>query len=564
MSRKNSVNLNDNRVEKRFATWIKMVIDLIAPKFLFLIAGRATSKTTDIIAERFIDICYDMPGAYFAFVADTYVNALKNIIPALIEGLGRKGWIEGIHYVVDEPPPPHFDRPYKAPQNYKHTISVFNGCFVNLVSMDQPSGAAGNSYQHLFGDEAKYLDFKKLKKMLPALRGYKKFSDSPYYRGSTFTTDMPNVSDGDYDWIFEREKDMNVQQIKLCLQSAFIINELNIEIMNEEKAGNLKKVVQLQKQLQRWEKRWRKARKDSTFFKVVSSYVNVDFLTPSYFKDSLAALGEEEFASAIGSFPATVKKGERFYVNFAPHHIFDDGINTEYYMENYNIGDDIEETSLALRFLDQNAAIDISIDFGIMCSLVSGQILDNTAYLFKEFHTLPPDHLRQLAQKFHDFYKSHQVKKINFYYDRSGNAYEQVGKDFATEISGYLGELGWEVEMMSKGQATIFQTEEFSIMKNIMEGNNPELPKFKICKFGCRNTISSLQKAKTKVGYDKKGIKRIYKDKSLERLKDYNRLPAESTNYSDAVKYFFFRTTWANASAQKKKSSGFTASPEVI
>lgn len=564
MSRKVTVNLNDNRVEKRYATWIKMVIDLIKPKNLFLIAGRATSKTSDILAERFIDVCEDMPGSYFCVISDTYVNALKNILPALIEGLNRKGWIEGIHYVVDEKPPEHFDDPYKAPQSYKHTISIFNGCFCNLISMDQPSGGAGNSYQHGFGDETKYIDFEKVKKIFPAMRGWKKHASSPFYKGLTFTTDMPNPTEGEYDWILDREKDMNVGQIKLCLQAGFIINDIKIELLNEEKTGDKKKVAQLEKQLARWEARWRKARKNSTFFKIVSSYVNVDFLTPSYFKDSLENLGQEEFATAIGSFPPEVKKGDRFYINFAPHHILDDGINTDYYLENYEIGDERDESSLALKYIDHNKPIDIGVDFGIMCSLVSGQINYNTAYLFKEFFTLPPDHLKQLAIQFDDYYKNHGCKIINFYYDRSGNAYQQVGKDFGSELAGYLAELGWSVEMMSKGQSTILQSEEFALMKNIMEGSDGNLPRFKICKFGCRNTISSLQKAKTKNFTDRKGVKQILKDKTFERSRDYKRLPAESTNLSDAVKYFFFRKSWADASAKRRKSSGFVDKPEVL
>ncbi len=339
MSRKTSVSSKNPDVEGRFATWIKMVIDLISPKFLFFLAGRATSKTSDIIAERSMDICHDMPGAYFAFVADTYVNALKNVVPALIEGWNRKGWIEGIHYVVDKPPPVHFRKPYKPPQTYKHTISIFNGCFFNIVSMDQPSGSAGNSYQHLFGDEAKYLDFQKLKKLTPALRGYSAFAHSVYYRGTTFTSDMPNVADGEYDWILDREKEMDIEQMKKALQAGLVLNDIKKEMYHAlrmaektptERAAKAKEVRRVQKLIDRWTIRWVKVRKESTFFYVVSSFVNADFLTEGYFRDSLKALGAEEFRTAICSFKSTLKKGEKFYVNLGLHH-FVEGINTEFY-----------------------------------------------------------------------------------------------------------------------------------------------------------------------------------------------------------------------------------------
>lgn len=568
MSRKTSVNLNDKRLDKRFASWLAIAIALVAPKFLWIVAGRGTSKTSDIQAERFIDICYDMPGAYFAWVSDTYVNALKNVIPALIEGLNRKGWIEGIHYVIDKEPPAHFAKPYKAPQSYKHTISVFNGCFVNIVSMDQPSGAAGNSYQHLFGDEAKYLDFNKLKKLTPALRGYKKFAASVYYRGSTFTTDMPNVADGEYDWILDREKEMDVKQCQMALQVGFVMNQLQIEIMNEQKAQNKAKVIQLQKNLLRWEKRHRKVRKNSTFFKVVSSYVNVDFLSPEWFQDSLMHLGSEEFKTAVGSFPAKAKKGEKFYINLGDKNFYDDGIVTEFY-EKYNIGDDIEESCLAQRFLQRNQPIDIGVDFGNMCSLVSGQEAGEFVFLFKEFYTLPPHHLRELANKFLEFYKDHPTKLINMYHDRSGNQNQAVGKDFATELSNYLSyyenglSTGWTVNTMSKGQYTIFHYQEYQLMKNILSEDNPELPKMRICKFGCPNLRSAMEKTKTVVEKDKRsGRPFIGKNKTSEKLHP-SRLPRESTNLPDALKYFSFRVRWVELSGRVRKRSQDVA-PEVL
>lgn len=566
MSRKTSVDKNDNRIEKRFATWIKMAIDLIQPKFLWLIAGRGTAKTSDILAERFIEMCYDMPGAYFAFVSDTYVNALKNVVPALLEGLERKGWREGIHYVVDKAPPDHFSKPYKPPQSYKHTISVFNGCFTNLISMDQPSGGAGNSYQHIFGDETKYLDFNKVKKLTPALRGYKKFAKAVGYRGMSFTTDMPNIADGEYDWILDREKDMDIDKIRTALRAGFVVNEIRIELMNEQKTGDTKKIRNLEKQLARWESRWVKARKNTTFFKIVSSYVNVDFLTEDYFADSYIALGSEEFKTAIGSFQPTLKKGDKFYINLGDHHFYANGINTEFY-KRYAIGEAVKESSLAQRFIDKSLPIEVGVDFGNMCSMVTGQDQGDTVYLFKNFYTLPPDHLKELAKQYLDFYEYHPTKILEMWYDRSGNNYAEVRKDSATELQNHIENYegvstGWTVKLMNKGQQTIFQEEEYNLMKNMFAEDNPELPNVKICQFGCRELKSSMGVAKTLVKTDKDGNKKIHKDKTSEKIPKA-RLPMFSTNMSDAGKYFFFRPKWHKASSKRKKRRSSTA-PEGI
>ena len=567
MSRKTHVSHKDLDVEGRFATWIKMAIDLVAPKNLFLIAGRGTAKTSDIIAERSIDIIYDMPGSYQVFVSDTYVNALKNVVPTLLEGWVRKGWRKGTHYVTDERPPSHFKLPYKPVQQYKHTISLFNGCFFNLVSMDQPSGAAGNSYQHIYGDEAKYIDPDKLKKLTPALRGeYVDFGHSIYYRGRTFTTDMPNVADKDYDWIVDQEKNMDRQQIETALQAALVLNEIKKELYNAIKDNDKGKVRSLKRNLERWTERWIRARKDSTFFYVVSSYVNVDVLTDGYFTDSLKALGIEEFKASILSLKAEIKKGEKFYVNLGQHHFYDDGVIPGFY-DNYAIGEEIQETSLALRYIDHNKPLDAGVDFGNMCSMVLGQELGNYYYCLKNMHTLAPDSLKELAIQFIDFFEHHKVKQLNLYYDRSGNQYAKLKKDWATELQNHIEKLngegtGWKVKLMSKNQRTIYHEEEFNYAKKFMGEYYDELPKLKIDRYQCREMKSSLELAKTKMKKNTRtGSTETLKDKSSEDL-PLAKLPMFSTNYSDAFKYLMWRAHWVKVASNKK--GGNMMVPSVV
>ncbi len=565
MSRKTRVNHKNEDIEGRFASWLKMTIDLVAPKDLFLVAGRAMAKTSDIIAERSMDIIWDMPRSYQVFVADTYVNAHKNIVPTLLEGWVRKGWREGIHFVVDDPPPSSFAKPYKPVQYFKHTISVFNGVFFNIVSMDQPSGAAGNSYQHIYGDEAKYLEFQKLKKLMPALRGYVDFAHSIYYRGSTFTTDMPNIGEGEYDWILDREKNMDISQIKLALQAAFVMNEIKKEMYNAIRDNDKTKVHNLKKQLERWTIRWVRARKGSTFFYVVSSFVNVDVLTSGYFTDSLKALGIEEFKTAIVSLRANIKKGEKFYVNLGAHHFYDDGILPNFY-DNIPIGDEIEEDSRSLRYVQHDKPIDAGVDFGNMYSMVTGQESGNYVYMLKNFYVLAPESTREVANKFLSFYRHHKRKVLNVYYDRSGNQYQQVRKDWANELKEMIEyknniSTGWTVNLMSRNQATIYHEEEYNLMKTMLGEYIPEMPKIRIDKYGCREYKSSLELTKIIIKTNSKsGGKTIHKDKTSEKL-PLQKLPMNSTNFGDAGKYFFFRPKWVKI--LRKSSQVYTGDPGV-
>jgi len=563
MTRKTHVKIN-NDVDVRYANWVKMFIDLVAPKNLFLIAGRGTAKTEDIMAERSMRICQDMPGSYLAFLGDTYTNVLKNVTPTLINGWKRKGWKNGIDYVTDAPPPSHFLLPYKQPETYKHTISTRFGNFFGLVSMDVPESAAGNSYQHNFADEVKNIEFEKAKKLMPALRGYPAFGHSIYYRGSTFTTDMPNILEGEYDWILDREKDMNIQQIKDILNIAIVLNDVKKELYNAVCDKDFTKVKNLQRQYYRWLVDWTRARKDSSLFYQVSTFANVDLLTPGYFKDSLESLGPEEFKTSIITLRPTLKKGETFYINLGNHHFYDDGIVASFY-DKFNIGDDVQESSLALRYINHNQAIECGIDFGDQCSIVTGQDQGKYVYLLKNFWTLPPESSRELALQFTNFYKHHKTKVLDMYYDRSGNQYSKIRKDWASELKDAIEKqnglaTGWRVNLMSQNQATIMQEEEYTLMKNMLGGYNKDLPQVKIDKFGCRELKSSMEIAKIKIRIKPNGSKTIHKDKSSEALPMQKR-PMYSTNMSDALKYFMYRAKWVKIAM--KRSIGNMSTPST-
>ena len=135
------------------------------------VVGRGGAKTTDIQAERLLDVIYDMPGAPVVWVADTFTNLNANILPSVLEGLERKGLREGVHYVIEKEPPtftdaekaslpdwlkPHFWKPFNKLVSYKRTIIFYTGTNIRFGSLDRPATLAGASYVFVFGDEVKY------------------------------------------------------------------------------------------------------------------------------------------------------------------------------------------------------------------------------------------------------------------------------------------------------------------------------------------------------------------------------------------------------------------------
>ena len=352
---------------------------------------------------------------------------------------------------------------------------------------------------------------------------------------------------------------MDTEQAKLALRTGLVLNEIKLEMVNAVQANNKKEVSRLLKQYERWYEKWVATRQDLTLFYVVSTLAAADIHTPEYFYSQLDSLGPEEFKSAILSLKVDIKQGEKFYSHLGEHHFYDDGINTYFYKDKYSLTDTIQESSLALRYVDHNKKMECGIDFGDMISMVTGQHRGNYIYCLKDFHTLAPESSRELGKQFVNFYKNHKRKELDMYYDRSGNQYRKLKRDWASEVKRSIeyvdgSKTGWTVNLKNVGQGNITQEEEFNFARQLMGEAEKELPKLKIDTFGCKHLKSSLELTKTVVKTDANGTKRIYKDKSSEKLPLASR-PMFSTNFSDAFKYFIYRPDFTQ---YVKRSDTFT------
>jgi hypothetical protein len=334
-------------------------------------------------------------------------------------------------------------------------------------------------------------------------------------------------------------------------------------LYNAQIDRDTKKAELLLKQIARWTEKWIRVRKDSTFFYMVSSMVNADVLQEGFFKDTFNALGIEEFKSAILGFKSEIKKGEKFYGNLGEHHFYDDGVITSYY-EKFELTETIEESSLALRYIDHNAKLEGGMDFGDMCSLVTAQPRGNHLYCLKEFYTLAPENEVQMGIKFREFFKHHKVKIIDLYYDRSGNQNASTKRDWANAVKNAIewenGKKVWTVNLMSEGQGTIYQDQEYAFAKAMMGETAEGLLKLKIDKFQCKCLKSSLELTKIKLkSFTSTGSRTLYKDKSTESLPLPQR-PMYSTNFSDAFKYLIYRTAFVELVNTHSQYSGMDPS----
>ncbi len=564
MSHRKRIKKESEIVSEQYQNKFAQMISLIGARLSYIHLGRGSAKTTDVQCERLIDLVYDMPGAPVVWVADTFTNLQANVLPAVLEGLERKGFKEGIHFIVEKEPPiytdcekknlpewlrPHFWQPFNKLVTYKRTIIFFSGLNIRFGSLDRPSSLAGGSFVFVFGDEAKYFNPTKIANLLKANRGYyAKYGRSLFYRGVMFTSDLADTSHiGEYDWMEKEAENMNTEAILQVLQAGLVYNEaLHEYIAAQEKylkthsPADLEDCNKKKKTADRWKARWMITRRRpaaSTLYIRASSYVNADILTAEWFSDALQS-GLPDTKTAILSIPPSLESGERFYASLLERHFYFDGIDEDIY-DRFAMRERPDCT--VLKYLNRNKPLQVGVDFGNMCSMSIAQDSkrDNRDIIrvVKFLYTLAPEYIQELAVKFREYFEPMKNKVIFLYYDRAGNTYRSVKRDQISELKKAIEfnekglRTGWIVHLMSIKQGNIGQPEEYHFMKILMEESNPRLPALLIDAYACKELKASLEMAKTKV---KDSI--VYKDKSSEKL-PVSDLPLKSTNPSDSFKY---------------------------
>lgn len=527
------------------------------------IIGRGGAKTTDIQSERLLDLVYDLPGAPCVWVADTFSNLTANILPAVLEGLERKGLKEGVHFVIEKAPPvftevekenlpewlrPHFWKPFNKLVSYKRTIVFFTGLNIRFGSLDRPSTLAGASYVYVFGDEVKYFKEDKIANLLKAVRGYRQqYGNSIYYRGFSFTSDMPDISHiGEYDWILKYAENMNVQAIIMVMRAGLIYYEALHECVAAKDKWLKSNIIEDKEDYKNklhtaslWKARWTELRnrpEARTFFILASSYVNADILTEQWFADALAGK-LPDFNTAILSMKPSLESGNRFYTALSERHFYSDGIDEKAYD---GMGMLEQEDCRILKYLDTSKPLMAGVDFGNMCSMSIAQddAVEGRACIrvVSFLHTLAPEYIEDLGAKFRRYFAPMQSKVLRLYYDRAGNAYKSVGADQVSKLKRAIEyednkRTGWVVQLMSLGQGNIGQAEEYAFMQEIFSETNRRLPIIRIDVSAAKYLKLSLENARTLV---RNGI--VLKDKRSEKLPIYA-LPTKSTNPSDSFKY---------------------------
>lgn len=539
-------------VKRRYINQYALVAALTMPQNFIGILGRASAKTTQFQAMRIQQAVTECPGAPFVWVTDTYSNLHKNVIPSVLEGLRFLGWEMDREFIIDRQPPIEWQRQmYNVIDKYKQVMTFWNGFTFTFVSLDRPSIGAGRSYVGLFGDEVKYWPEEKFTNIRKAVRGYRaRYGDSPWYRSLSLTSDMPNPNHtGEYTWVMKLVKLMDSKKVKLLLQTGQVLNETRRRYAEAMQTGDERAIELTRRNMERWQARWKELRCGTTLFLVASTLINADVLGEEFFSEELEA-GLEGIDTNLLSIPQKLTADQKFYVTLNAGHFYQDGNRIDI-LERHDYG--WEQDCSVLKYLDPNRPLDGGMDDGNMKSMTFGQQRGHEYRVLKELFTLPPDNERQLADKFITYFKPHKTKLLRLYYDRAMNNYKKIGRSAiqrikqAIEVNADGTRSGWRVQLMSLGQGTIYSNTEYQFFSALFAGNlRSKLFILLIDAQNCPNLKAEMENAPIKVVEDQRtGRKDIRKEKKGERLPAH-RLPQESTNLTDALKYLIMRREWLN------------------
>lgn len=538
--------------QRRYINQYAMVAALTMPQNFIGILGRASAKTTQFQAMRIQQAVLECPGAPFVWVTDTYSNLHKNVIPSVLEGLRFLGWETDREFIIDRQPPIEWQRQmYNVIDKYKQVMTFWNGFTFTFVSLDRPSIGAGRSYVGLFGDEVKYWPEEKFTNIRKAVRGYRaRYGDSPWYRSLSLTSDMPNPNHtGEYTWMMKLVKLMDKEKVKLLLQTGQALNEARRRYAETLQTDDERAQQLAERNMRRWEERWTELRRGTTLFMVASTLINADVLGEEFFQEELQA-GLEGIDTNLLSIPQKLQADQKFYVTMTARDFYQDGTDNAI-LEQHDYG--WEQDCTVLRHLDPRMPLDGGMDDGNMKSMVFGQQRGREYRVLKEIYTLPPENERQLADKFLDYFKPHKTKLLRLYYDRAMNNYRRVGTSMMQRIKAAIERYGdgrptgWRVQLMSLGQGDIYSHTEYAFFSALFARQlKTQLFILLIDAQNCPNLKAEMENTPITVAEDKRtGRKDIRKQKKGDKLPTA-RLPQESTNLTDALKYLIMRRQWVN------------------
>lgn len=443
-------NKTDNRV---YFNNPQLHAQLVDANTSVIVAGRRTGKTEGLAAPKVLKNFQRMPGSTGGIVVPTFKHGMTNTIPGLLGAWKRWGFHKGVHYVVGKQPPKWFKKPITEPVDYEHVISFYNGSIAIVLSQDRPGAANSLTLSWLLVDEAKFIDYQKLKdECLPANGGIKThFGTRSCNHSLMVLSDMPVSKKGS--WFLHYREKMDPETIETIEGILCEIYRVRQSIVESRNNGATVKPY-LRKYLRYLDRRLNQFRSEATFYKEYSSIENIQLIGEKYIRQMKRDLTPLTFQTSILCKRIGIAK-DGFYSNFTEDHIY----NASDFAFLDSLGglnaDSISGMDgRADADVDTNAPICIGMDYNANINwIVAGQPKGSRLNVIKSFFVKFNMKIPELVDKFCDYYAAHKNKHVIYYYDSTAlnSNYAINDQDVVFHIETGFRRRGWEISSVYLG-----------------------------------------------------------------------------------------------------------------
>ena len=419
---------------------------LIGANTTVIVAGRRTGKTDSIASPFVLRNMQRMPGSTGGIVVPTFKHGLTNTLPGLFAAWKRWGFINGIHYVVGRRPPKSFAKPIIEPSDYEHVISFYNGSCAIIISQDRPGSSNSLTLSWILVDEAKFVDYERLKdETLPANGGIKShFGHHSCNHSMMILSDMPQTQKGS--WFLHYEDKMDKELIATIEGTVYEIWRTKERI----RALNAKGVAvppYLKSYLRRLDTNLNKMRSVAVYYKEYSSIENLQLLGENYIKQMKRDLTPKTFQTSILCQRIGIAQ-DGFYSSMKESHKY----NASDFAYLDSLGYDFNPSLLDCRAdadVNPHAPICIGMDYNANINwIVAGQPNGKRLNIIKSFYVKFERKIPALIEDFCRYYANHQNKTVVYYYDTTalGANYAVNDQDFHWVVCHEFERHGWQVE----------------------------------------------------------------------------------------------------------------------
>lgn len=483
---------------------------LIGANTTVIVAGRRTGKTDSIAAPFVLRNMQRMPGSTGGIVVPTFKHGLTNTIPGLLAAWKRWGYVEGLHYVVGKKPPKSFRQPIIDPKDYEHVISFYNGSVAVIISQDRPGSSNSLTLSWLLVDEAKFIDYAKLKdETLPANGGIKSyFGKHSFNHSIMILSDMPQTQKGS--WFLHYRDKMDPELIATIEATVYEIWRTKERIRTLNAKGEPVPPY-LKGYLRRLDRDLNKMRSVAVYYREYSSIENLQLLGENYIKQMKRDLTPLTFQTSILCQRIGIAK-DGFYSSMREGHKYD--ANDNQYLD--TLGYDYDFSALDSRAdkdVDPDAPICIGMDYNANINwIVAGQPRDRRLNVIKSFYVKFERKIPALVEDFCRYYGGHRNKTVVFYYDATalGSNYAVNEQDFRWVVVHEFERQGWRCEAVYLGNP-MRHDEKYLLINQGFAGKQRLMPFFN--RSNNEDLILAIQSAGVSRG--RNGFR---KDKSGEKL----------------------------------------------